>query len=70
MVMATATAALATSVPPLAANTRLESRSDTLEHWGAALARGDEAAVDRVVRQSRADRIWLAASGQLGPMLG
>jgi hypothetical protein len=49
---------------------RLNSRRDTLDHWSAALARGDDAAVERLVQQSRIDRIWVAASGQLGPMLG
>jgi hypothetical protein len=48
----------------------LVSRRETLEHWGEALVRGDDEAVARLVRQSRMDRIWISASGQLGTMLG
>jgi hypothetical protein len=43
---------------------------DAIHHWGEALARGDGAGVERWVRQSRIDIVWLAASGQLGAMLG
>jgi hypothetical protein len=49
---------------------RLNHRRDTIDHWTTALASGDAAAVERLVRQSRIDRIWVAASGQLGEMLG
>jgi hypothetical protein len=43
---------------------------DTLDSWGAALEHGDDVEVDRLVRQSRADRNGLATSGQRGTMLG
>jgi hypothetical protein len=49
---------------------RPDPRRAALDHWGAALARGDHAEVERLVRQSRIDREWTAASGQLGSMLG
>jgi hypothetical protein len=49
---------------------RIGSQRDTLDLWIAAFARGDDAEVRRLVRQSRSDRIWVAASGQLGTMLG
>ncbi len=48
----------------------LDRRRETIGHWTAALARGDDAAVERLVRQSRIDRIWVGVSGQLGTMLG
>jgi len=47
-----------------------DPRRQNLAHWGAALERGDQAEVDRLVRQSRLDHSWIAASGQLGTMLG
>ena len=49
---------------------QLDPRRDAIDRWGAALARGDGIEVDRLVRQSRVARIWVAASGQLGEMLG
>jgi hypothetical protein len=49
---------------------RLDSQRDTIDRWSAALARGDDAEVRRLVSQSRSDRMWVAASGQLGTMLG
>lgn len=60
------------ALPPSASagTDRLSSPRNTLDHWGAALARGDDAEVDRLVRQSRIDRDGVAASGQLGKMLG
>lgn len=68
-------AARATSVAPMESGldrgvNRLDPRRDTIDRWSAALARGDDAEVDRLVRQSRIDRVWVAASGQLGTMLG
>ena len=48
----------------------VDPRCNTVELWSAALARRDGAEVDRLVRQSRVDRICAAASGQLGTMLG
>ncbi len=47
-----------------------DPRRQNLAQWEAALERGDHAEVDRLVRQSRLDRSWIAASGQLGMMLG
>lgn len=49
---------------------RLDRRRDIIDHWSEALARGDDAAVERLVRQSRIDRSWVAASGQFGALLG
>ena len=49
---------------------RPDTRRETIDLWSAALARGDDAEVDRLVRQSHVDRCWIAASGQLGTMLG
>jgi hypothetical protein len=49
---------------------RSDSQRDTIDLWTAALVCGDDAAVRRLVRQSRDDRMWAAASGQLGTMLG
>jgi hypothetical protein len=46
------------------------ARSGALHRWRAALARGDGAEVERLVQQSHADRVAIAASGQLGAMLG
>lgn len=48
----------------------LDTRRDTIDRWSAAFARGDDAEVDRLVRQSRIDRAWVVASGELGAMLG
>ena len=48
---------------------RVDPRHDTIGRWSAALARGDEAEVDRLVRQSRIDRAWVATSGQIGAMV-
>lgn len=48
---------------------RADPRRATLDRWSAALARGDDAEVDRLVRQSRMDRAWVAASGQIGAMV-
>jgi hypothetical protein len=48
----------------------VDVRRDTIDRWSAAFARGDADEVARLVRQSRTDHVWLAASGQLGPMLG
>jgi hypothetical protein len=48
----------------------VDVRRDTIDRWSAAFARGDTDEVARLVRQSRTDHVWLAASGQLGPMLG
>ena len=64
-----------TSVAPMESGlhrgvNRLDPRRETIDRWSAALARGDDAEVDRLVRQSRIDRVWVAASGQLGTMLG
>ena len=49
---------------------QLDPRRDTIDRWSAALARGDDAEVDRLVRRSRMDRVLTAATGQLGTMLG
>jgi hypothetical protein len=49
---------------------RLDSHRQAIDQWSTALARGDHAEVDRLVRQSRLDRGWAAASGRLGAMLG
>jgi hypothetical protein len=70
VLLATATDPFATSAQRLLGDARHDARRATLEQWGVALALGDDATVERVVRQSRTDRIWLAASGQLGTMLG
>jgi hypothetical protein len=48
----------------------LPETNDTLARWGVALEQGDEDEVARLVRQSRADRLEVATSGQLGTMLG
>jgi hypothetical protein len=48
----------------------VDARRDTIDRWSAAFARGDDDEVARLVRQSRTDHVWVAASGQLGPMLG
>jgi chromosome condensin MukBEF MukE localization factor len=40
-----------------------------IDRWGAALQQGDDEEVDRLVRQSRADRVEAAMSGQLGTMV-
>lgn len=40
-------------------------RRNILDRWSAALARGDDAEVDRLVQQSRTDRVRVAAE-QLG----
>jgi hypothetical protein len=48
----------------------LPEAKDTLTQWGVALEQGDEDEVARLVRQSRADRLVVATSGQLGTMLG
>jgi hypothetical protein len=46
------------------------ARRDTIDAWCAAVACRDDAEVERLVRQSRVDRMWDAASGQLGMMVG
>ena len=46
------------------------ARRDSIDAWCAAVACRDDAEVERLVRQSRVDRIWDAASGQLGTMVG
>jgi hypothetical protein len=42
----------------------------TIDQWGFALDHHDDAEVERLVSQSRADRADEAASGRLGTMLG
>lgn len=49
---------------------RLDVPPRPIDLWIAALARGDDAEVDRLVRQSRVDRLWAAAYGQLGVTVG
>lgn len=49
---------------------RVDLQRELFENWRAALARGDDAEVDRLVRQSRIERVWAAASGPLDAMLG
>jgi hypothetical protein len=44
-------------------------RRNALDCWGAALARGDVAEVDRLVRQSRIDRLHVG-SERLGTLSG
>lgn len=46
----------------------LDPRRDTLDRWSAALARRDDAEVNRLVRQSRTDPMRLLASEQVGAM--
>ena len=41
-----------------------------IDRWGAALGLGDDVEVERLVCQSRADRVDAATSGLLGTMLG
>lgn len=49
---------------------RSDPRHDAIDRWGVALTEHDDVEVDRLVRQSRADRVEGATSGRLGPMLG
>jgi hypothetical protein len=48
----------------------LDPRLDAIDRWGAALAEHDDVEVDRLVRQSRADRVEGATAGRFGTMLG
>jgi len=47
---------------------RPDPRHDAIDRWGVALAEHDDVEVDRLVRQSRADRVEGATFGRLGPM--
>ena len=47
-----------------------DPRLDAIDRWGAALTQHDDVEVDRLVRQSRADRVESATAGRLGTMLG
>lgn len=49
---------------------RLVRRRIVLDHWGAALARGDAAEVNRLVLQSRSDRVRPGTIAPLGALLG
>jgi hypothetical protein len=44
---------------------RLDPRRDAIDRWSAALVRGDDDEVDRLVQQSRSGRT-VVASGKLG----
>lgn len=48
----------------------VDPRLDAIDRWGAALAQHDDVEVDRLVRQSRADRVEGATAGRFGRMLG
>jgi hypothetical protein len=48
----------------------VDPRLDAIDRWGAALAEHDDVEVDRLVRQSRADRVEGATAGRFGTMLG
>ena len=47
-----------------------DPRLDVIDRWRVALSQHDDDEVDRLVRQSRADRVEGATSGRLGLMLG
>ncbi len=49
---------------------RRTPRRVAIDRWSEALARGDDIEADRLVRQSRIDRVGIAATGQLGVMVG
>ena len=49
---------------------RIDPRRGTIDRWTAALARGNDVEVDRLVRLSRIARVGVAASSQLAVMLG
>ena len=63
-------AALARAMGPMPLEDQPEDRLDAIDRWGDALEQGDEDEVDRLVRQSRADRSDGALSARLGLVLG
>ncbi len=47
-----------------------DARRDAVDRWRVALAEHDDDEVERLVQQSRADRVEGATSGRLGAWLG
>jgi hypothetical protein len=58
------------SESPIGPHTAIEARRAVIDHWSEALDHGDDVEVERLVCQSRSDRVDAATSGLLGLVLG